>query len=234
MFELLTVTKVTWTNVNPRPELHGDEHVRAIDLSFRIDGSNELLDDIEQGLLLHHYTNRAAKAGQAPLPDTHVTLPNLRFAKLPTVYRYAEEDKPRGYVLEIDWGLGDRNVVLEDCVRGTLRYETIEGGSLKVDVTMQYNGSKLEDNALYGRLCGLAGEGEGHILLRAPMQQILVKGKGWRSGKADTPPLKDGGTSLPFHVDPDADTERDVVTPEKALAATEGRGRGKGGLRAAT
>jgi hypothetical protein len=214
-FELLTVTKVAWTNVNPRPEFHGEEHVRAIDLSFRIEGSNELLDTIEPGLLIHHYTNNAAKKGQDQLPEMVSALPNLRHPKLPTTYRYAKDEKPRGYRLEIDSGLGDRNLVLDDCVRGSLVYETIEGGTVRIGVMVQYNGDELTDDAKHGRLCGLAGEGFGHILLWAPAKVTLVKGSNWRSGKPDTPPPTDGGAPLLEQQDQD-----EVDTPEKALAAS--------------
>lgn len=229
-FELPQITQVTWTNVNPRPEFHGDEHVRAIDLSFRIEGSNQLLEAIEPGLLRHHYTNRAAKAGQEQLPEMLSALPNLRHPKLPTSYRYAEDDKPRGYTLEIDYGMGDRNIVLEDCVRATLKYETTEGGTLKVDVTMQYNGHLLEDDATHGRLCGLAGESTGHILLRAPLQPIMVKGKGWRSGKPDAPPSTDNGA--PLLEQPGAAGAEGVLhpegSPEAAFAAADSAARSKG------
>jgi hypothetical protein len=220
LFELNQLTKVTWTNVNPRPEFHGEEHVRAIDLSFRIEGSNEMLEAIEPGLLAHHYTNDAAKKGQDKLPGMIGALPNLRHPKLPTTYRYAKDEKPRGYRLEIDHGLGDRNVVLEDCVRGTLGYELVEGGTVRILVTMQYNGDALQDDALHGRLCGLAGEGSGHILLAAPAQPIMVKGTGWRSGKPDTQPPTDNGAPL-FQQPPgedDADVVHPAGSPEAALA----------------
>lgn len=222
MFELLTVTKVTWTNVNPRPEFHGEEHVRAIDLSFCIEAGNEILDAIEPGLTIHHYTNRAATAGQEKLPEMIAALPNLRHPKLPTSYRYAKDEKPRGYRLEIDHGLGDRNIVLEDCVRGTLVYETVEGGTVRTNVTMQYNGDALKDDATHGRLCGLAGEGVGHIRLWAPAKITLVKGTGWRSGKPDTPPPTDGGAPL-FKQTGDGSDDADVVpgSPEAALIASE-------------
>lgn len=224
-FELLTVTEVTFTNANPRAEFHGEEHVRAIDLSISIEGSNELLDMIEPGLLVHHYTNRAAKQGQDQLPEMIAALPNLRHPKLPTTYRYAKDDKPRGYKLEIDHGLGDRNLVLEDCVRGSLAYEIFEGGSVRVDIVLQHNGERLGDNALFGRLASLPAQGTGHILLQAPLQPVLVKGRGWRSGKADTPAGNDGGGELFDAEHPSEGTDEEdghpEGSPEAALAATE-------------
>lgn len=247
MFELDTITKVTITNVNPRPEFHGEgERVRAVDISFRVDGANDLLDKVEAGLLVHHFTNRAAAAGQDRLPEMLMALPNLRFPKLPTKVRYDAEGRPvRGFRLEIDWGLGDRNAVLEDCVLPpTLWFEGKEGGSASVGWTLQYNGEKLKDDAFYGRICGLGSESTAHIVMNAPVQAIVVKGKlgSWRSGHPETPPPKDGGAPLlegqqaqhgqAQFEKPDDGTDDDVVhadgSPEAALAGTEHQGEREG------
>lgn len=74
-FELQQVTEVTFTNSNPRSEFHGEDHVRAIDISMTLTGDNTLLDLLEPGLREHEYTNRDLKAGQQPLPDV-VPFPN--------------------------------------------------------------------------------------------------------------------------------------------------------------
>lgn len=188
-FELPQVTAITFTNSNPRSEFHGEEHVRAIDISMTMEGENTLLDLIEPGLREHHYMNRAMTAGQEVLPDVVIPLPNLRFSKLPAKVRYGgKEDRVRGYRYVIDYGLGgESNVDLTDCVLSSLWYELTEGGSVKIGFTVQYNGDELQDDALYGRLAGLATVGEGHVQLIAPPTLVLVKGKGYRSGKPDTP-----------------------------------------------
>lgn len=77
-FELAESTAVTITNANPRRELHGDEKVRAIDISFTLKGENILLDLLEPGLREHHYFNKAVKDGQVALPGVLIPLPNLR------------------------------------------------------------------------------------------------------------------------------------------------------------
>lgn len=190
-FELQDVTKVKFTNSNPRSEFHGEEHVRAIDIAMTIEGENTLLDLIEQGLREREYCNRALQAGQEALPNVVIALPNLRFPKLPARTTYGtKKDRARGYRFIIDYGLGDEggsNVDFTDCVTGGIWYEVFEGGSVKVGFTVQYNGDELNDDALYGRLAGLATMAEGHVQLIAPPTLVLVKGKGWRSGKADTP-----------------------------------------------
>lgn len=73
-FKLELVTKVSVTNANPRRELHGEDKVRAIDLSFSLTGENTLLDSIETGLREHHYFNKALKEGQEILPGVEAAL----------------------------------------------------------------------------------------------------------------------------------------------------------------
>ena len=229
-FELQTVREVTFTNSNPRSEFHGEEHVRAIDISMTISGENTLLDLIEPGLREHEYTNRDLKAGQKPLPDVAVPLPHRRFPHLPEKVQYAKGDKWRGYRFVIDYGLGAEagsNVDLTDCVLASLWYELQEGGTVTVGFTVQYNGDELNDDRLYGRLAGLATLGEGHVQLLAPAALLPVK-KGWRSGKADaTTEPTDGGGKL--FEQPEDGTDDDVVhepgSPEAALAASEGAAR---------
>lgn len=225
-FELQNVTAVKFTNSNPRSEFHGDEHVRAIDIAMVIEGENHLLDLIEKGLREREYCNRALQAGQEPLPDVVIPLPNLRFPKLPARTSYGtKKDRARGYRFIIDYGLGEEggsNVDFTDCVVGGLWYEVFEGGSVKVGFTVQYNGDDLNDDALYGRLAGLATMAEGHVQLIAPPTLVLVKGKGWRSGKSDTPTDQvrggddDSGDLL------DTDDDSDTDTPEAALARSVG------------
>lgn len=190
-FELSAVTKILVTNANPRRELHGEEKVRAIDISFSLSGENTLLDLIEPGLREHHYCNRALKAGQETLPDVVVPLPNLRHPKLPTAYDYAKGEKYRGYRFVWDYGIEDSHVDFTDVVLSKLHYEIAEGGSVTIMGTIQYNGEELQDNDLYGELAGLASEGDIHIQLLAPAELIAVK-KGYRAGQPDTPATTKG------------------------------------------
>lgn len=218
-FQLPDVTKITITNANPRRELHGDEKVRAIDLSFVLTGENTLLDLIEPGLREHHYYNKALTAGQEPLPEVIVPLPNLRFAGLPLAYQYRKGEKWRGYRLIRDYGLEEESFDFTDVVLANLHYEIAEGGSVKIFGTIQYNGDELADNDLYGMLSGLASEGDIHVKLLAPAELVSAK-KGYRAGKADTPPPA-GDANQQELGDGDGD-DQDEDTPEAALARTEG------------
>jgi len=185
-FELAESTAVTITNANPRRELHGEEKVRAIDISFTLTGENTLLDLLELGLREHHYCNKAATAGQEALPGVLIPLPNLRHPLLPTSFAYAKKQKWRGYRFIWDYGLNDAHVDFVDAVLKGLEYEIHEGGSVTIRGTVEFNGDELNDNVLYGELSGLASEEEVYIKLLAPAQLIQAK-RGYRAGRPDTP-----------------------------------------------
>lgn len=225
-FELPEVSQVVITNTNTRTELHGDEKVRAIDISFCITGENTLLDRIQPGLREHHFTNRALESGQETVPGIVVPLPNLRFPRLPLTYTFAKGEKWRGYRFLRDYGTDPDRIDFSDVVLANLHYEIMEGGSCKVMATIQYNGEELQDNELYGELSGLASEGEIYVKLLAPAELLPVK-KGYRAGRSDTPPPAgdDGGqTDLVGDGQQeggDGDDE-DVDTPEKALQRAQG------------
>ena len=187
MFQLEDLTQATCTNANPRTELHGEERVRALDLSFCLTGENTLLDLIEQGLREHHYCNKALKEGQEALPGILIPLPDLRHPRLPLSYHFAKGEKWRGYRWIWDWGTADEHADFSDVVLSNLHYELLQGGSCKVFFTLQYNGPELGDNDVYGELAGLASMGDVHFKLIAPGDVILAK-KGYRAGQPDTPP----------------------------------------------
>lgn len=192
-FQLEAVTEVAFTNANVRRELHGEEHVRAVDITMKMRGENTLLDLIEKGLREHHYCNRALQAGQESLPDVLVPMPDLRYPKLPRSHTYGKGEKFRGYRFVQDFGLGEEggsNLDFSDCVLTGVRYELDVDdakGTVEIAWTIQYNGEELQDDALYGRCAGLATVGKGHVQIIAPPVLTLVKGKGYRSGKPDTP-----------------------------------------------
>lgn len=217
-FQLTEVTKIAITNANPRRELHGEEKVRAIDLSFALTGENTLLDLIEPGLREHHYCNRALDAGQEVLPNVIVPLPNLRFPGLPLAYHYRKGEKWRGYRLTRDYGVDDDRTTevfdFTDVVLANVHYEIAEGGSVKIFGTIQYNGDELGDNDLYGMLSGLASEGDIHVKLLAPAELVAAK-KGYRAGKPDgKAPANDAGQQEL------GEGEREE-TPEEALERAE-------------
>lgn len=220
-FELAQPTKVTVTNANPRRELHGEDKVRAIDLSFVLTGENTLLDLIEKGLREHHYCNTALKDGQEVLPGVVIPLPNLRHPQLPLLYHYGKGQKWRGYRFVWDWGINEHHVDFTDAVLSSLQYELSEGGSVTIKGTISYNGDELQDNDLFGELSGLAAEGEISIKLLAPAELLQAK-KGYRAGKPDTPVASSQNADQMGLSEEQQEGEEDESerTPEQAFSET--------------
>lgn len=147
-FAFRTVTDVTLTHVNFRKELHGDDHVQAVDLNMSVDVPNTLLDTIQPGLREALYHNASAETGQEEIEGVEATLPNLRFPRL-NGGKFALDDKKNklaGYELFIDYGLGDeRSNMVFDCCKVVKRViETKEGGTVHLSWQVQYSGDRLD------------------------------------------------------------------------------------------
>lgn len=147
-FAFRTTTDVTLTHVNFRKELHGDDHVQAVDLTMAVDVPNTLLDTIVPGLREALYWNQDAAGGQGEIDGVESTLPNLRFPRL-NGGRFALDDKKNklaGYELFIDYGLGDeRSNMVFDCCKVVKRaIETKEGGTVHLTWQVQYSGDRLD------------------------------------------------------------------------------------------
>lgn len=170
-FEFPSLIAVQLLNVNTRKELHGEEHVQAVDLSFKADFPNTILDDIfAPGLRDAMYFNAAADQGQTDLDGVDSTLPNLRFSKLNGQrFTWGGKDKLVGYTLRLEFGLGDdeSNIELELCKVSGRVVETKEGGTVSVFWKVQ-NASERLDMETCGKLVLLGGE-EVTMSLTAPI-----------------------------------------------------------------
>jgi len=175
-FELNEVTEVRLNSVSTRKEFHGEELVQAIDLSFEIEGGNEIMSRVDPALRQMFFYNRAAEVGQVALPGTSDVLPDLRAPKLQPKFSYGGKDKFKGYRFVLDYGLGDAdsNVDLSDTAAGKHEFEITEGGSVKHRFQVSYAGEGLTDEALV-RLVRLERE-KVFIQLLAPSVLTLVKG----------------------------------------------------------
>ncbi|WP_423459953.1 hypothetical protein [Ottowia sp. VDI28] len=147
-FAFREVTDVKLTSVNFRKEIHGDEHVQAVDLTMGVDVPNTLLDIIQPGLREALYFNIDASRGQVTIVDLPETLPNLRFPRL-NGGKFSLDDKKNklaGYELFIDYGLGDdRSNMVFDCCKVVKRaIETKEGGTVHLSWQVQYSGDRLD------------------------------------------------------------------------------------------
>ena len=215
-FEFLSPIAVQLLNVNTRKELHGDEHVQAVDLSFKADFPNTILNDLfADGLRESAYHNASAEAGQEDLDGIDSTLPNLRFPKLNGQrFTWGRKDKLVGYVLTLEFGLGDSisNIELELCKVSGRVYELKEGGTVSVFWKVQ-NASDRLDMETCGKLVLLGGE-EVTMSLRAPAVQFVEK-----DAEPENPFLNDNPEPLEHDPDDIGNGPLFPETPEEALAA---------------
>jgi hypothetical protein len=151
-FAFRTITDVTLTHVNFRKELHGNDHVQAVDLSMAVDVQNTRLDDFQPGLREALYWNADASAGQADIDGVPATLPNLRFPRL-NGGKFALDDrksktKLAGYELTIEYGLGDdiSNMALDCCKVVKRAIECKEGGTITLTWQVKYSGDRLDQD----------------------------------------------------------------------------------------
>lgn len=218
-FEFLTPIAVMLLNVNTRKELHGEEHVQAVDLSFKADFPNSILNEIfADGLREAHYFNAAAETGQEEIDGIDSTLPNLRFPKLNGQrFGWGGKDKLVGYVINIEFGLGDEtsNIELELCKVSSRVFEPKEGGTVTVSWKVQ-NASDRLDMETCGKLVLLGGE-EVTMSLRAPAVQSVEQ-----DAEPENPFLNDNPEPLERDPDDIGDGPLFPQTPEEALAAGVG------------
>lgn len=220
-FEFQQVTAVHLTNVNSRRELHGEEHVPAMDLTMRLEGSNELLNLLDPALRQALYWNAADTAGQAALPDVLAVLPNLRHSILhKRAFKFAKGARAKGYRMVLDYGLGgNSNVDLADVTVTGWEFECLEGGSVTLRWSVQCAGEQLTSD-VRGLLTGLIDEPV-HIQLIPPVTPNIVQGKdkpmaaAWSADQGD---LLEGGDG---EDGADSDDDGDD-TPEKALERAAG------------
>lgn len=218
-FEFTTPCTVTLMNVNPRKEIHGDEHKQAVDLSFKTDLPSTCLDSLfATGLREALYFNAAAAAGQDDLDEVEPAWPNLRFSKLNGQrFTYGGKDKLVGYIMNMEFGLGDAtsNIELELCKVSGRAFETKEGGTVTVYWKVQ-NASDRLDMDTCGKLVLLGGE-EVTMSLRAPAVQMTEK-----STEPENPFLNPDPQPLERDPDDIGDGPLFPETPADALAAAVG------------
>lgn len=167
-FALFDMTRVTITNVNIRSEMHGEDHVPAADISVKLTGSNELLDQFDTSLLLMFYkAAERADGAQAEIEGTEFSaFPLLRTALVKMPLKLNNEYA--GYELEIDRGLGGKsNLTMRDAKVDSFKADLKEGGS--IELAFRIAVSKLNADTL-GKLGTMIGS-EVSILLIPPEEQ---------------------------------------------------------------
>jgi len=166
-FEIEDFTAVKLVSVNFRSQLHGEEHVPAVDLGVAMDAPNSVLSYFDGALLSALYYSSAASSGQAAIEGVPQVLPNMRFPRLGLPLKW--DDTGKGYELEIDYGLGpdESNIVLDLCTVGEFRLTPKEGGTVEIKLRVQCSGSPLTEKVC-GKLASLIQQ-EVHIKLLAPV-----------------------------------------------------------------
>lgn len=127
MFEL-TQAVVKLVNVNPRAELHGDEHKLASDLKMQITCGNQVLDFFDRELRPMLY-----KRDENPDLVDQIEGDGLTALRFPKLDALKWDWTGNGYKLAIDWGMGgDSNITLEDVTVDKFAIEAQNGGSVVV------------------------------------------------------------------------------------------------------
>jgi hypothetical protein len=164
MFQLEETTAVVLTSVNNRAELHGEDKVPAIDLGFRWETGNSVLARFDPNLLQVLYHRSSAADAQGDIPGVERVMQNLRFPKLSTPLRWAEDLV--GYFLEIEYGTGGKSNLRLDAVDvGKFKLTPKEGGTVIVEFQVQASTNITE--RVFGKLPLLLGN-EVKITLLAP------------------------------------------------------------------
>jgi hypothetical protein len=134
------------TNVNPRAELHGDEHHLAADLNFEIAVGNDVLSEFSPTLKASLY-RKMEKGEQDLLPEEPGTLSKLKHPEMGAI-KWAKE--LTGYEALIHYGVTEtQNIRLIDCTVDRFRFDCNDGGTVIVQFRVIVH---PETNEL-GRMC---------------------------------------------------------------------------------
>lgn len=152
-FTLEKFTSVLLVSVNIRAEMHGQEPVPAVDMKFRLVGSNNLLGMFDTGLKSVLYKPVAGPDDEPELDgiDPSTDMPELRSASIEMPIGLNKEYLGRNLVL--DYGLGGKsNIELAACDVNNFRVNCKEGGTVEIDFRVQASG--VDEKAL-GKLGSL-------------------------------------------------------------------------------
>lgn len=132
-------------NVNPRSELHGDEHKLAVDLKLEMKAANDVLAFFDPSLKSALYKKDGAVQGE--LIDDPSRLMVLKFPKMGPI---KWDHDMAGYRTIFHIGATEKtNIILGDCTVDQWRMECHEGGT--VGLTFRVIAHPGTDDL--GRLC---------------------------------------------------------------------------------
>lgn len=138
-------------NVNPRPEIHGEEKKAAADLELNCMLHNKELDQLHPQLRKLLYLKDTSQPDLiSGADDDHITL--LQFPQIK--YPFGWDGEIVGAKVTIHRGIGPKSdLVLDGVVVNKFRVEPIEGGSVGLTYRVQFH----PDEKAIGKLCMLTG-----------------------------------------------------------------------------
>lgn len=141
-FQLPKFTSVLLRSFSARAEMHGSDPVPAVDLGFRLVGSNDLLLMFDRGLKSAFYVPVSNNGAQPELDgiDPLTSMPKLRSTSI---------DMPIGLIREyvglnlvLDYGLGGKSNIELFGDANNFKVNMEEGGKVEVDFRFQSSGIK--------------------------------------------------------------------------------------------
>lgn len=172
-FSITEPIRVTLSSVNIRSELHGADHVPAVDLKVSFVAANTMLDELYLGPLRQMFYEAATAEneqqpeldGVAPATDT----PVLRCLELEPIKLKHEWV---GYTATLERGARgpDSDIIIGACAVGQMVVDMLQGGSCKFTFRIQAAG--LTDTQL-GPLATMIGLETG-LTLVAPAEASVA------------------------------------------------------------
>lgn len=133
------------TSVNPRAEIHGQDHVMAADLKFEIKVGNDVLSEFDPSLKSSLYKKADGPQGELIQEAGH--LPSLKFPLMGPV-KWGKELS--GYEVVVHYGVsGKGDIRLLTCEVDQFRFDCQDGGTVVVGFRVIAHPESVE----LGRLC---------------------------------------------------------------------------------
>lgn len=220
MFALSKIA-ATLVSVNNRAEHHGEDEVPAVSLKLKIEGPNTLLDTLSPTLRETLYTTEPGQP--KPLPGIEPSTPKLRTEGIEYV---AGGGVLEGWTVTVDHGIDDESaVVLKACKLDKWRVFPKGGGQIVLTFC-------VSTSAVDARIMGLLGFKVGQevsITVKPPKVSTAGEKAEEKAAAKDQKQKAAAEAAGQQRIDGAAP----ALTPEQALADTEGPGNRKGKKREA-
>ena len=146
------------TSVNPRAELHGDDHVPAVDIGISFDSENSILSmfgaQLRASLFSKTRPKDAPPGDQSGLDLGASGMPHLRNPCIDGGVRILFEGV--GYAATIGYGISERSAIrLHDVRVGKIKATPHEGGMVVITLRLQVSDP---DESTIGRLARMVGD----------------------------------------------------------------------------